>query len=78
MRKSTTFYSSVVENDKFYNMSPEAQALYFHIGMDSTRGHCKSPYRIARGLGYKIEVVAELEDNGFINCVDMGADIVLK
>lgn len=78
MKNKTTFFAKVVESEKFYGMTAGAQALYFHIGMNSTRGHCNSPYRIARGMKLNAETITELEDNGLIKIVEHGVDIVFE
>ncbi len=77
MANKRMFSNRVVETDKFYCLSHEAQALYFHLGMNGDDdGFVSSPRFIVRGLGLSVESLTELEDGGFIYQFDCGCVVV--
>ena len=61
------FSNTVVNSDYFLDMSPSAQLLYFHVGMNADDdGFCAKVNSIARLIGVGPEAVDELVDHSFL------------
>lgn len=61
------FHAGVVESDSFLDMTPAAQALYFHLGMQADDdGFINGPRQVCRRCGAQIEQLQELLDGGFL------------
>lgn len=57
----------LVESDKFIDMSPKAQLLYFHLCMNADDdGFINKLKSLLRNYNLKSDVVKELESEGFI------------
>lgn len=67
MAKRRMFSLDIVGTDSFAEMSKDAQALYFQLGMyGDDDGFVTSPRKIARGIGCTDAAMTELEENGLI------------
>lgn len=69
MAKRRMFCPDVTYDDRFLDMSFEAQLLYFHVAMQADDdGFFPSPVRVARTIGIKSprDTIRELETAGFI------------
>lgn len=67
MAERRMFHTAVVESDAFLDMTPAAQALYFHIGMHADDdGFVNGPRQVCRVVGARVEDLQELIDGGFL------------
>lgn len=67
MAERRMFHTAVVESDAFLDMTPAAQALYFHLGMNADDdGFVNGPRQVCRTLGAPIECLQELMDGKFL------------
>lgn len=67
MAEKRMFDASVVESDSFYELSVEAQALYFHLSMAAReKGLINNAYTITRVLGVDISCINELLEHKYI------------
>ena len=67
MAERRMFHTAVVESDAFLDMTPAAQALYFHLGMTADDdGFINGPRQVCRTLGAPMECLQELIDGNFL------------
>lgn len=67
MAKRRMFSLDVVGTDSFVEMTKDAQALYFQLGMyGDDDGFVASPRKIMRGINCDDSAMNELADNGLI------------
>lgn len=67
------FANAVIESDLFIDMPPSAQALYFHLGMDTDDdGFVVAPRRIQRATGATDDDMQVLASRGFIIIFESG------
>ena len=67
MAERRMFHTAVVESDAFLDMTPVAQALYFHLGMTADDdGFINGPRQVCRTLGAPMECLQELIDGNFL------------
>lgn len=65
------FHGDVVESDGFLDMPLEAQALYFHLGMEAdVDGLVNCARQVARRLGLKQDAIKPLIESGFVFFVE--------
>ena len=77
MATKRMFSLSVVDTDKFLDMSSSAQALYFHLGMHGgDDGFVSSPKKIARAAGSNDDDLRLLAAKGFIIPFDSGVVVI--
>lgn len=73
MAERRMFSKSVIESDKFLDLSHSAQALYLHLNMAADDdGFVQAPHRIARMACCDENILSELSSSGFIICFDSG------
>lgn len=73
MANRRMFALSVVESDAFLDLSIEARAAYFHLGMHTDDdGFVGNPRTICRVAGVPFETVDELAEVGFVTVFDSG------
>ena len=73
MANRRMFALSVVESDAFLDLSIEARAAYFHLGMHTDDdGFVGNPRTVCRVAGVPLEVVDELAEVGFVTVFDSG------
>lgn len=66
-REKTCFASSVCCSDNFYDLSFEAQALYYQMSFDAdNEGIVNSARRVLRATGATVESLSELVSAGFL------------
>lgn len=71
------FSLQVVDTDKFLDMPPSSQALYFHLGMHGDDdGFVASPRKIARCAGCNDDDMRILAAKGFIIPFDSGVLVI--
>ena len=71
------FSLQVVDTDKFLDMPPSSQALYFHLGMHGDDdGFVSSPRKIARCAGCNDDDMRILAAKGFIIPFDSGVLVI--
>jgi len=67
MAQKRMFARSVLDSDKFMDMPPESQALYFHLAMKADdEGFTSGPNKTLKMLGLGREHLQELVECGFI------------
>ena len=67
MAQKRMFAKSVLDSDKFMDMSPQSQALYFHLAMKADdEGFTSGPNKTLKMLGLGREHLEELAECGFI------------
>ena len=67
MAERRSFSIHIVEGDEFYNLSIQAQVLYFHLGLRARdKGVCNGVLTLAKVLGCNCTTVYELNKKGFI------------
>ena len=67
MASRRMFALSVVESDTFLDLSIEARAAYFHLGMHTDdEGFVTGVRAICRAACVPFEAVAELVEGGFV------------
>ena len=67
MAKKRMFSHDVVETDRFLNLPPSAQLLYFHLGMHGDDdGFVAAPKTVMRSCKCRTRDLTTLEENGFI------------
>jgi len=67
MAKKRMFKQSVVETDKFYDLSESAQTLYFHLGMTADDDGVLDSYkRTVRAISNGESALQELVDNDYL------------
>lgn len=67
MAKKWMFSQQIVETDKFVEMPPTAQLLYFHLGVYANGdGFVNNPRSIMRGIGARNDDFALLCTKGYI------------
>ena len=77
MAKRRMFSLDVVGTDSFAEITKDAQALYFQLGMyGDDDGFVTSPRKIARGISCDDSAFQELERNGLIIQFDSGVLVV--
>lgn len=77
MAQKRMFSLSVVDTDKFLDMSSSAQALYFHLGMHGDDdGFVSSPKKIARTAGCNDDDLRLLAAKGFVIPFDSGVIVI--
>ncbi len=77
MAERRMFSASVVESDSFLDLKPEAQALYFHLGMYADDdGILDSPRKIMRIIGFDQESIDPLIEAGFLLRFDNGMLVI--
>ena len=77
MAQKRMFSLSVVDTDKFLDMSSSAQALYFHLGLHGDDdGFVASPKRIARTVGCNDDDLRLLAAKGFIIPFNSGVVVI--
>lgn len=73
MASRRMFALSVVESDAFLDLSIEARAAYFHLGMHTDDdGFVGNPRTVCRVANVPLEVADELAEAGFITVFDSG------
>ena len=73
MANRRMFALSVVESDSFLDMTIEARAAYFHLGMHTDDdGFVGNPRTVCRVAGVSFDAVGELVEKGFITLFDSG------
>ena len=73
MASRRMFALSVVESDTFLDLSIEARAAYFHLGMHTDDdGFVGNPRTVCRVANVPLEVVDELAVVGFVTLFDSG------
>lgn len=73
MANRRMFALSVVESDAFLDLSIEARAAYFHLGMHTDDdGFVGNPRTVCRVAGVSLEAVDELAEVGFVTVFDSG------
>lgn len=73
MANRRMFALSVVESDAFLDMTIEARAAYFHLGMHTDDdGFVGNPRTVCRVAGVSFDAVGELMEKGFITLFDSG------
>ena len=73
MANRRMFSLSVVESDAFLDLSIEARAAYFHLGMHTDDdGFVGNPRTVCRVANVPLEVADELAEAGFITVFDSG------
>lgn len=73
MAKKRMFSMEVVDTDEFLDLSVNAQALYFHLGMHADDdGFVANPRRIMRVIGCRMRDMEALASAGFIIPFDSG------
>lgn len=74
MASKRMFSRDVIGSDAFAECDFEAQALYFHLGMEADDwGFVTSPKRVQRSIGASPKALAELERGGFVLTFGGGA-----
>lgn len=74
MAKKRMFNVDIATTDKFYNLSMEAQALYFQLGLQADDdGFLDRTRSILMMLGIGKEVLTELVENDYL--IDFGNGI---
>lgn len=77
MAQKRMFALSVVDTDKFMDMSTSAQALYFHLGMHGDDdGFVSSPRKIARAAGCNEDDLRLLAAKGYIIPFESGVIVI--
>lgn len=77
MAQKRMFSLSVVDTNKFLDMSSSAQALYFHLGMHGDDdGFVLSPKKIARVAGCNDDDLRLLAAKGFVIPFDSGVVVI--
>lgn len=77
MAQKRMFSLSVVDTDKFLDMSSSAQSLYFHLGMHGDDdGFVSSPKKIARTAGCNDDDLRLLAAKGFVIPFDSGVIVI--
>lgn len=67
MAERRMFHAGVVESDAFLDLSPAAQALYFHLGMQADDdGFVNGPRQVCRRCGARVEELQALIDGDFL------------
>ncbi|EHQ8839752.1 hypothetical protein KI123_002379 [Enterococcus faecalis] len=67
MANRRMFSKDVVDSDKFLDMPPTAQNLYFHLGIHADEnGYNPKPKAVARMINVSEEYLQMLEENNFI------------
>ena len=77
MAQRRMFNRAITESDAFVDMPLSAQALYFHLGMETDDdGFVVSPKRIQRALGAADEDMRQLVDGGFVIPFETGPLVI--
>ncbi|MBO1680360.1 hypothetical protein [Bittarella massiliensis (ex Durand et al. 2017)] len=77
MARKRMFSLSIIDTDKFMDMSTGAQALYFHLGMHGDDdGFVSSPKKIARAAGCNDDDLRILAQKGFIIPFESGVVVI--
>ncbi|MBN2879880.1 MAG: DnaD domain protein [Clostridia bacterium] len=77
MAQKRMFAKSVVDSDMFLDMSPQSQALYFHLAIKADdEGFTSGPNRVLRMLGLGREHLDELAESGFIYLFESGICLI--
>jgi hypothetical protein len=77
MAQKRMFSLSVVDTDKFMDMSASAQALYFHLGMHGDDdGFVASPKKIARATGCNDDDLRLLASKGYVIPFESGVIVI--
>lgn len=67
MANRRMFSLDVVTTDKFRELTKKAQALYFQLGvLADDDGFLRGAKGTAKGFGYGLKALAELEENGYL------------
>ena len=67
MANRRMFSLDVVTTDKFRELTKKAQALYFQLGvLADDDGFLRGAKSTAKGFGYGIKALTELEENGYL------------
>jgi len=73
------FNKQIVSTNKFLEMPTSAQALYFHLGMNSDKlGVVTSPKSVMRYLGTNQSSLDTLIENRFIKAIENGLYVVMN
>ena len=71
------FSRSIIKTDKFLDMSPTAQNLYFHLGMEADDdGFVSSPKTIMKSIGAPDDDMKVLIAKGFIIPFEIGVVVI--
>jgi hypothetical protein len=77
MAERRMFAKTIIESDAFLDMSPEAQCLYFHLGMMADDdGFINNPKRIMRAIGSQDTALRELAEKRFVLGFDSGVVVI--
>ena len=77
MAKRRMFSKEIIDSDKFYDMSKEAQLLYFYLGMaGDDDGFVGNPKKIMKSLDIGGDALEELINNGFLIRFDTGVIVI--
>ena len=77
MAKRRMFSQEIVNTDRFLDMSPSAQALYFHFGMHADDdGFIANPQRVTRMLGARPRDLNELAEKEYVKMFDSGVCMI--
>lgn len=77
MAQRRMFHTDVVESDRFLDLSPGAQLLYFHLGMQADDdGFVNGPKQICRKLQCRLRDLNSLVKAGFL--INFDGIMVLK
>ena len=66
MATKRMFSNSIIDRDDFCMLSPEAQLLYFHLGLKADDDGFVQTMKILRILGFDDQPLEELEQRGFV------------
>lgn len=72
------FSKSVIDTERFYSLPIEAQALYFHLGINADVQGFVEPMKIARLVGIKIEALKPLIDKKFVIPFQSGVVVITE
>lgn len=71
------FSRELLQSDKFLDLDPEAQLLYFHICLESDDdGFVSSPKKVARTCGISFSLINSLVQSGFLILFESGIVLV--
>lgn len=77
MANRRMFSKDVIDSDRFLDMPPTAQNLYFHLGIQADDdGFVSSPKRVKRACGAADDDLKLLEKKGFIISFESGVKFV--
>ncbi len=72
------FAKRLIATDRFMEMPPRTQVLYFHLAMQADDdGFVTSAKRVMRLVGTNRQSLQQLVDRGFLICFDSGAAVIV-